>query len=108
MSRGDRIRKFLGQFTTSRIVGLEVNCMPPTGDCFYNGVVEALYSAKAFYSSHETIVVPDVSFLRNIVANSLEQDTYESYQMYNQCDIEGQSQIHFIIILLFFLSYQQM
>ena len=90
MSRGERIKRYLREFNGgTRIKGMEINCMPPTGDCFYCAVEEALYSAKAFYIAYDTRVIPDVSFLRHIVADSIDYSVFESYQIYYQSEIDG-------------------
>ena len=105
MSRGERIKQFLRALNGSdRISGMEVNCMPPTGDCFYCAVEEAMSNARAFSPVFETIFSPDVSFLRHIVSDSLTNAIFETYLLYYESGIEG-IVLFFFIFFLYFLFF---
>jgi hypothetical protein len=102
MSRGARIKQFLkaGMEHPEPITGLEINCMPPVGDCFYKATEVAIENGRAF--SHIILEEPpDVAYLRRVVARALNQRVFESYQIYNQSDIEGRIslfvQVNFLV-----------
>ena len=94
MSRGERLKKYLRGHVegVSRVANMDVECMPPTGDCFYCAVERGLQSAAAFVPALEGMDMDSsVASLRYLVAQAANQTLLETYQMYLESEIEGKA-----------------